>query len=198
MTDEHHGGEDEEPPTLILQVQYPEDYPDVAPHLEITAPPNAPKYEFLDIQEDRVNLLESLQPTIEENLGIAMIFTLVSALKDAAELLISERQKAKQALKDFEAQKAEEAENAKFYGTPVTRDTFLAWRQRFMKEMGEQERRRKEEQEAEDAKKRKGGVKEEVKLTGRQIWERGLAGKGEEDEEGEDALQVVEKLKIGT
>ena len=193
MTDAHN--EDAEPPIIILLVQYPPEYPDVAPNLEISAPPNAMKHQFLDIQEDRANLLESLQPTIDENIGIAMVFSLVSALKDAAELLVSERQKAAQAVKDFESQKAEEAENAKFHGTPVTRETFLAWRDTFMRDMEEAERRRKEEQEAEDAKRRR-GAKDEVKLTGRQIWERGLAGKVEEDEDGEDALAAVEKLKI--
>jgi RWD domain len=196
VTDGHHADEDEEPPTIVLQVQYPEEYPDVAPHLEISSPPNAPKYAFLDVQEDRANLLESLESTVEENLGIAMVFTLVSALKDSAELLVSERQKAKQALKDFESQKAEEAENAKFHGTPVTRETFLAWREKFVEAMEEEEKRKKEEQEAEDSKKRRGG-KDEVKLTGRQIWETGLAGKVEEDDEGEDALVGVDKLKIG-
>ena len=39
---------------------------------------------------------------------MAMVFSLVSTLKDAAELLIRERQQAVQALKDVEAQKAEE------------------------------------------------------------------------------------------
>ncbi|KAM5442122.1 Protein gir2 [Microsporum ferrugineum] len=112
--------EDIEPPTLILQVTYPEDYPDVAPRLELSAPPNAPKYPHLDIQEDRDRLLESLQSTIEENLGIAMVFSLVDSLKEGAELLISERQAAIQALKDIEAAKAEEEENRKFQGTRVT------------------------------------------------------------------------------
>lgn len=126
---------------------------------------------------------------------MAMVFTLVSTLKDSAELLISERQQAAQALRDFEVAKAEEEENKKFHGTAVTRETFLAWREKFLKEMAEEEQRKQEEKEAEEKKKR--GPKEEKKLTGRELWESGLAGKGdeEEEEEGEDALDI-EKLKI--
>ena len=38
---------------------------------------------------------------------------------------------------------------------------------------------------------------EEKKLTGRQLWEKGLIGKVEEDDLGdEDALEAVGKLKV--
>lgn len=53
---------------------------------------------------------------------MAMVFTLVTVLKDSAELLISERQNAKQALADIEAAKIEEEENRKFQGEAVTRE----------------------------------------------------------------------------
>jgi len=176
-------------------VTYPEDYPDVAPHLDITAAPNAPKHPDLDIQEDRERLLESLQPSIEENMGMAMVFTLVTTLKDSAELLISERQQAAQAIKDIEVQKAEEEENKKFHGTPVNRETFLKWRDEFRWDMEEEERRRQEEKELEDKKKRI--AKEERKMTGKELFEKGLVGKGdEEDEDGEDAVEALERMKV--
>jgi hypothetical protein len=153
-------GDETEPPTLILQVSYPEDYPDVAPGLEIMTPPNAPKHPHLDIQEDRALLHEALDPSIEENMGMAMVFTLVSTLKDSAELLIAERQAAVQALKEVEAAKAEEEENRKFQGTAVTRESFLEWRERFQAELAEEERRKREEKEAEE-KKKKASAREE-------------------------------------
>lgn len=124
---------------------------------------------------------------------MAMVFTLVSTLKDGAELLITERANAKQALKEIEAQKAEEEENRKFQGEAVTRESFLAWREKFRKEMAEEEQRRQEEKEAEDKKKK---VKEEKRLTGKELWLQGLAGKGDDDEEGNDGLESMEKLKI--
>lgn len=186
--------DDSEPPTLVLQVQYPPDYPDKAPHLDLHAPPNAPKHKYLNIQDDKSNLLDSLTDTIEENMGMAMVFTLVSTLKDGAELLVSERQHAAQAMRDFEAAKAEEEENKKFHGTAVTRKSFLEWRDRFKREMAEEEQRKMEEKETEDKKKR---VKEEKRMTGREIWEKGLAGKVEEDDEDTDGLlEGTAKVKI--
>ncbi|KAK4508350.1 hypothetical protein PRZ48_002088 [Zasmidium cellare] len=189
-------GEETEDPVIILNVRYPEAYPDEAPFLDITQPPHASKHEHLDVQEDKARLLEALQPTIEESMGMAMVFTLVSTLKDAAELLISERKQAIEAVKEAEALKAEQEENRKFEGTKVTRETFLAWREKFRKEMEEEAARRQAEQEAEDKKKR-GGKAEEKKLTGKQLWEQGLAGKtADEEEEGEDAVESLRQLKV--
>ncbi|OJJ49383.1 hypothetical protein ASPZODRAFT_61429 [Penicilliopsis zonata CBS 506.65] len=190
--------EEAEPPVLILEVSYPADYPDVAPNLELSAPPNAPKHPRLDIQEDRDRLIEALQPTIEENLGMAMVFSLVSSLKESAELLMSERANAVQAEKEMAAAKAEEEENRKFQGTPVTRETFLEWSEKFKQEMEEEEQRQREVKEAEEKKFKKPSAKEEKKLTGKQLWERGLAGKGDEDEEDDDEAlpAAVDKVKI--
>ncbi|KAF2762028.1 RWD-domain-containing protein [Pseudovirgaria hyperparasitica] len=190
------GDDAEELPTILLHVRYPPDYPDEAPELDISAPSNAPKHPLLDIQEDKPRLLESLQTTIEENIGMAMVFTLVSTLKDSAELLVTERQKAEEAEKEFEAAKAEEEENRKFVGTAVTKKSFLEWRERFRQEMVEEEKRKQEEKEIEDKKRRV--AKEEKKLTGRELWERGLAGKTDEEdeEEGADGLEGLKRLKV--
>ncbi|KAL9120927.1 MAG: hypothetical protein Q9187_002517 [Circinaria calcarea] len=187
--------EESTPPAILLTVTYPETYPEVPPTLDLSTPPNTPKYAYLDIQEDKPRLLSALEPIIEENLGMAMVFTLVSTLKDSAELLISERQAAAQAIKDVEAAKLEEEENRKFHGTSVTRESFLEWRERFRREMEEAQEKKREEKELEDKKKR---VKVEEKLTGRQLWERGLVGKVEDDDEddGHDALRDIDKLKV--
>jgi hypothetical protein len=126
---------------------------------------------------------------------MAMIFTLVTVIKDSAELIITERQNAKQALADIEAAKLEEEENKKFQGDAVNRDTFIAWREKFMKEQEDEERRQVEEKEAEDKKSRV--KKEEKKMTGRELWEKGLVGKADEDEEEEDSVDI-EKLKIAS
>lgn len=177
-------------------MQYPEEYPDVAPRLDLSSPPNAPKHPYLDIQEDKQRLLEALEPAIEESIGMAMIFTLYSTLKDSAELLISERQAAVRAQKEFEAAQAEEEENRKFHGTAVTRESFLAWRERFRAEMEEEAERKKKEEEAEMVKRRE--KKEEIRLTGKELWERGLVGKVEEEEDGEEAVvEGVGGLKVG-
>ncbi|KAJ4367317.1 Protein gir2 [Neocucurbitaria cava] len=185
---------EDDQPTIVLNVQYPLDYPDEAPRLDVTQPPNAPKHPYLDIQEDKSRLLDSLTETIEENLGMAMVFTLVTVLKDSAELLITERQNAKQALADMAAAKAEEEENKKFQGEAVTRESFLAWRDKFRKEMEEEAKRKEEEKELEDKKKRI--VKEEKKMTGRELWEKGLVGKYVDDDEDDGEEVDIAKLRI--
>lgn len=182
------------PATIVLNVSFTPDYPDEPPRLDITNPPNAPKHPHLDIQTDKDTLLSLLNETISENLGMPMIFTLVSTLKDGAELLITERLAAQQAILDMEQQRLDEEENRKFQGTAVTRESFLAWREKFRAEAEAEERRRVEEKEADDKKRR---IKEEKKLTGKELWQQGLAGKVEDDdEEGDDALEGMERLKV--
>ncbi|GAB7365525.1 hypothetical protein MBLNU230_g6598t1 [Neophaeotheca triangularis] len=191
-------GEEPETPIIILNVQYPEAYPDEAPRLDITQPPNAPKHPHLNIQDDKARLLDALQPSIEENLGIAMIFTLVSTLKDAAELLISERQQAIQAIQDHEAAKAEEEENRKFEGEKVTVETFLKWREGFRREI--EEAKEKARLEAEEAERKKKGPKadKERQLSGKQLWEMGIAGKNADEEDEGDTmdLEKMRELKV--
>ncbi|RMZ79695.1 hypothetical protein DV738_g3214, partial [Chaetothyriales sp. CBS 135597] len=75
-------GDPTDPPVILLNVTYPESYPEVAPHLDISSPSNAPKHPFLDVASDKAALLDGLQPSIEESLGMAMIFTLVTTLKE--------------------------------------------------------------------------------------------------------------------
>lgn len=188
--------DDADPPTLLLNVKLPETYPDVAPMLDITQPPNAPKHPYLDIQEDKSRLLDVLSPTIEENLGMAMIFALYSSLKDGAEVLISERQQAREAAHENEKRKVEEEENRKFEGEKVTRASFLAWRNSFKAEMAAAKAQAQAEAEAEEKKKR--GKVEEKRLTGKQLWLQGLASRSAEDEEdGEDALlDGIQKIEV--
>ncbi|KAL8995146.1 MAG: hypothetical protein Q9188_006882 [Gyalolechia gomerana] len=188
-----HDGNDEdvEPPTFLLTITYPPSYPDEPPFLDLSLPPNAPKPPHIDISADRPHLLSSLTTTISENIGIAMIYTLVTTLQENIETLIRERIAVVQKAKDKEAEEAEAKENAKFHGEKVTRESFLRWREKFRDEMDMREEEERLRREAEM--KGKGGKKEE-KLTGRELWERGMVGKvEEEDAELEDA---VEGLKV--
>lgn len=165
------------------------------PHLEIQAIPNAPSHEYFSVAEDREKLLAGLDETIQENVGMAMIFTIVSTLKEAAEQLIQDRKDVVAKAQEEQKLAAEREENKKFEGTRVTPQTFLKWREDFLKEMAEKRAREEEERLAEL---KKAKVKEPVKLTGRQLWERGLAGNGEYEEEEDDGAPVdgVQKLKV--
>ncbi|KAI1137020.1 RWD-domain-containing protein [Hypoxylon sp. FL0543] len=196
LPDEDHQGDDEAPesPTLILYVRYPENYPDEAPILDLSAPQNAAPHPHFSVAADKERLLKGLEDTIQENLGMAMIFTLVTTLKEEAEQLVADR-KAEDAKAHEEALlAAEREENKKFHGTPVTPETFMKWREGFLKEMEEKQRREEEEKLAEL---KKAKVKEPVRLTGRQLWERGLVGKGEDEDDDSVPTEQAQELKIG-
>ncbi|RDA94161.1 hypothetical protein CP533_6617 [Ophiocordyceps camponoti-saundersi (nom. inval.)] len=173
------------PPRLLLHVRYPEDYPDVAPDLDLLAHPDDDGHHpYLSVANDRQQLLADLETTIQENLGIAMVFTLVSSLREAAEALIQQRIDQEANIRHEALLAAEREENNKFHGTPVTPDTFRDWRRAFRAEMEDKERRDEEDRLAEL---KRAKIKEPVKLlTGRQLWERGLAGKGDDDDVDDD------------
>ncbi|KAG6041859.1 hypothetical protein E4U41_001019 [Claviceps citrina] len=189
--------EEEDPaPHFLLQVRYPDDYPDVAPHLDLLGAPNAPPHEHFNISHDRDALLSGVQEMMQENLGMAMIFAVVSTIKEAAEQMIQDRKDAVARAHEEMALAAEREENKKFHGTQVTPEAFLRWREGFLREMEERERKEEEERLAELKKAR---TKEPVRLTGRQLWQRGLARNADEeaDEEADGVpTEGVEKLAV--
>ncbi|CAK7263880.1 hypothetical protein SEPCBS57363_000784 [Sporothrix epigloea] len=200
-----------EAPVMILHVKYPDEYPDKEPHLELSPPPQQhEQHPLFSVADDKDELLAGLAETMEENMGMAMIFTIVSALKDAAEQLIITRHETVVKAQEEAALAAEREENKKFHGTAVTPESFIVWQTAFLEEMAEQ-RKRDEEQQAELAKKSRGGAggasgmgsKDGSKLTGRQLWEQGLVGKADDDDDaeeyaGDSAVPTgdVQKLKI--
>ena len=190
-------GDESDPPTILLQVRYPENYPEEPPVLDLLPIPNAPIHPLFSVASDRESLLDGLKDTIEENMGMAMIFTLVSTLKENAEQLIGERQAAKRHEHEQKLLAAEREENKKFHGTPVTPETFKSWRDEFRQEIEALKAKQEEEDEAAD-KKRNRGKDTVVQLTGKQLWERGLAGKVEEDDfDGDDVpVEGIEDLKV--
>ena len=176
---------------ILLTITYPETYPDTAPMLALSSPPNTRPHPLFDLRTSSDALLSSLDPIITESLGIAMVFTLISALKENAEAIMVEEALARQADRDREASKAEEEENRKFHGERVTRESFLRWRERFMKEK-EEEQRKAEEVEMEKGRKI---VKGEDKLTGKELWERGLAGRGEDEDMAADSIEALKLVE---
>jgi RWD domain len=189
---------------LLLAVTYTPSYPDEPPKLSVTQSPDANTHPLLNVafssSPDSETLTKSLNETAEESVGTAMVFELVAALKEAAENIISARRGEQAAVQAAKVAKAEEEENRKFAGTSVTPETFMAWHVRFKKDMEDEERRKIEDAEADKKGRRTAaGVKEEAKLTGKQLWQQGLVGKNpdeEEEEDGLDGLAGVERLKI--
>ena len=157
---------------MLLHVRYPDAYPDEAPMLDIQTLHNATSsHPDFSVSDDKEQLLASLEETVQENLGIAMVFTLVTTLKDAAEQLVADRKAAKEKVREEAALAAEREENKKFHGTPVNPETFLKWRADFMQEM-EDIRNKAEEDRLADLKKAR--VKDPSRCPdascGRRVW----------------------------
>lgn len=100
-------------------------------------------------------------PQAEENLGMVMIFTLVTTVQEKLNEIVDvmkNRRVEEQRRKEAEA---EEAEKVLFQGTVVTIQNFLTWKAKFELEMSELRRKDQKEEE-------QGG---KIKLTGKQLFE---------------------------
>jgi len=152
---------------LILNVKYTSEYPDTLP--ELTA-------ELLEGQieeEELVDLLNGLNILGEENVGMAMTFTLVSHLREQLAELARSRAENERRLAAEKERLELEAEEAKTRGTPVTRESFLAWKFKFDKEMAAKRVKEQEEKlKSLTPKEREEYKRFQGRPTGKQIFER--------------------------
>ncbi|KZV71654.1 RWD-domain-containing protein [Peniophora sp. CONT] len=156
-----------EPIRLSLNVDYPEEYPDVLPDLTLEH-----EEDVLDEAETE-KLLSGMKTVGEENLGMAMTFTMVTYLREELTALVGERA---ERIKREEAEKerlALEAEEARTRGTPVTRESFLEWKTRFDKETAIRKTREDEDRlKALSPKEREECKRIAHRPTGRQLFEK--------------------------
>lgn len=112
-----------------MQFTFTPNYPDEIPEIEIIE--NSDNLDQSDIDE----LFNLLEIEANSNVGMVMVFTLVSS---ASEWLIERRViKEKEKLEHLERKQREleESELIKFEGTRVTVETFLTWKHKFDEEM---------------------------------------------------------------
>lgn len=194
------------PIVLSLHVEYTSDYPDAPPNMSIhvvrdTKGILGPATEE-DEEEDGeyasnadrpavTELQAGLDEVAQESLGMAMVFTLASHLRESVTTLIQRRVQEIEAAASAKREAEIEAEAEKFRGTAVTPERFAEWRVKFLQEMAEKEKKE------EDAKLSKLSVREreeykksKVKPSGRQLFEKG--GTFEEDDAAEDGAQEVD------
>uniref|UniRef100_A0A3Q2QGR4 RWD domain-containing protein 1 n=1 Tax=Fundulus heteroclitus TaxID=8078 RepID=A0A3Q2QGR4_FUNHE len=138
-----------------LKFTYVAKYPDEPPLWEIYSQENLEG-------DDLEDILTLLKQQAEENLGMVMIFTLVTAVQDKLNEIVDAMKNRQEEETLRKAKEAEEAEKVAFQGTVVTIENFLAWKVKFELEMAEF--RRKKQKEEEQAGK--------PKLTGKQLFER--------------------------
>ncbi|KAJ9190303.1 hypothetical protein P3X46_001519 [Hevea brasiliensis] len=163
------------PVQLALIFSHTEKYPDESPLLNVKS--------IRGIQTVDLRILkEKLEQEASENLGMAMIYTLVTSAKE----WLSEKYGQDASNENIEDEQAAKEDIIVPHGEAVTVDTFLAWRERFEAELA-LERAKLMPESALTAPKEK-------KLTGRQWFESGGAkgaapikeGSDEEDEEDID------------
>ncbi|KAK6454232.1 RWD domain-containing protein [Scheffersomyces xylosifermentans] len=208
--------------TLLLDVRYPAEYPEVIPQLDVEIAEDLPDEEddedydddddyesnyadYDDSSDDEdtkaakkaLNMSETVEfsksdlkklhdKLIEEatvQIGIPMVFALATQLKDDAEQLWKESLDRMQAEYDRQLLEREAQEQKKFNGTPVTVESFSAWRSKFREEM-----------KFEEQLKQKFDAMHQGKLTGREIFEKGLAK--EADDEESALTEAVKKVAI--
>ncbi|KAL0946924.1 hypothetical protein HGRIS_013085 [Hohenbuehelia grisea] len=156
-----------DPLALQLKVHYPDGYPDVLPELAL----EVLEGEFEDSEIDA--LITDLLTVGEENIGMAMTFTLVSHLREQLSVLIRARAEKKERDEREKERLAIEAEEARTRGTPVTVESFKAWKTKFDKEMALKKTRDEEDKlKALTAKEREEWKRMNTRLSGRQLFER--------------------------
>ncbi|KAM6935955.1 RWD domain-containing protein 1 [Lycodopsis pacificus] len=137
-----------------LKFTYVEKYPDEPPLWEIHSQENLEDNDVEDI-------LTLLQQQAEENMGMVMIFTLVTAVQEKLNEIVDMMKNRREEEKQRREAELEEAEKVLFQGTVVTIENFLTWKAKFELEMFEQRSKIQKEEE-------QGG---KLKLTGKQLFE---------------------------
>ncbi|XP_036412570.1 RWD domain-containing protein 1 [Colossoma macropomum] len=147
-------GENDETVQVTLKFTYVEKYPDEPPLWEIHSQENLE-------DSDTEDILTLLKQQAEENLGMVMIFTLVTAVQEKLNEIIDQIKSRREEEKQRKEREAEEAEKRAFQGTVVTIENFLSWKARFEQEMAELKRKKIKEDDSGKS-----------KLTGKQLFER--------------------------
>ncbi|XP_061738285.1 RWD domain-containing protein 1 isoform X2 [Nerophis ophidion] len=137
-----------------LKFTYVEKYPDEPPLWEVHSQENLENNDVEDI-------LTLLQQQAEENLGMVMIFTLVTAVQEKLNEIVDMMKNRREEEKLRIEREEEEAEKVAFQGTVVTIENFLAWKATFDLDMAELRKKRQKEEEQTG----------KAKLTGKQLFE---------------------------
>ncbi|KAJ2717020.1 Protein gir2 [Coemansia spiralis] len=164
--------EDVRPCTLDLAIEYTPEYPDELPEFSISVveDEDAPAPSDTDAVLDAADidkLSATVRATGEESRGIAMVFSMAATLKEACgQLLVAKTNNLKRQ-REARLQKDIAAEQAKFVGTQVTPETFLAWKVAFDAEAAGLTAA----DAADPRAPRRAGARPDERLTGRQLFE---------------------------
>lgn len=112
-----------------LIITYTPKYPEEAPLIELE--------NIVNFEDDyETSLLEYLNEQIQENLGMVMVFTLVSSAQEWLNIKHEDLMKIREERAAKKLREEEEAELKRFEGTRVTVEAFMKWKKQFEDEMG--------------------------------------------------------------
>lgn len=203
---------------LEVTFQFPDNYPDIAPVIHITPMEESLNEEDSDDEEeeeedeydehgnivlskldnladqisfkDYINILTNkIKQQIDDDMliGMQMCFALLATIKEDSENWFLEQLKELDKQHTLEIERREAQEQKKFNGTSVTKESYLEWRSKFRKEMGLDERDKLRRLEAHNG-----------KLTGKQMFEQGVAGTTDDTDDGtiESMTKEMENVEI--
>ncbi|WFD45032.1 Protein gir2 [Malassezia psittaci] len=201
-----------EDPILSLEIKYSDEYPDTVPEMyvrveqddeQVLGPSPEGSSEDMgsetgtslrnDPRQGVQVLRKELAQIAEESLGMPMVFTLASHLREALTAYI--RDQAKRAEEHASQQREAEiaAEEEKFRGTAVTVERFMEWRKKYLAE--QQVRREKAEAEkmaAMSNKEREEYKRYKSKPTGRELFTRQGAVDDDEEKDLDESVKEVD------
>lgn len=138
--------------TATIEFAFTPKYPDEVPTIEIT------EYEDDFIDDYKKQLEDLLKEESTKNIGMVMIFTLVSVASEWMTTRVEDRKEEIRTEAERKQKELEEAEHKKFEGTRVTLESFLEWKRKYAEETGRAAKAKQLEQ--------------NKKLTGRQLFEK--------------------------
>ncbi|ODV90980.1 hypothetical protein CANCADRAFT_2702 [Tortispora caseinolytica NRRL Y-17796] len=134
--------------TVTLSVTFVSGYPETEiPMLDV-------KCSSLS-QSELDHVKSDLEIEAQANIGMPSVFSLATTLKDKVEEALREQLIAIERQREKELEEQEKVEQAKFFGTPVTKESYTEWRIRFESEFPRNTN--------------------STKLTGKAIFQQGLA-----------------------
>lgn len=160
---------------MTLRFLLPETYPASTPPT-ISLPSSSPPAILT-----RESVIGQLTTTAEEthSSGNPQIFDLIDTARDLGLSLLKSARLSVRADKAAATAKreaiAQQVHDAKFGGTKVTKEKFMDWWNTFSAELAAAKKAKHADDERDDG---------TAKLTGRQLWERGLAGQADVDAAG--------------
>ncbi|KDN42081.1 RWD-domain-containing protein [Tilletiaria anomala UBC 951] len=165
---------------LYLNVKYTPGYPDEVPNLKLESAGDT-----ID-EQAREEMLKDLKAVAEESLGMAMVFTLASHMRESLTDWIHRQKEAKERDETARREAELEAEQEKFRGTAVTTERFMEWRRKFEAERRTEQAKQEEEKlKGMTAKEREEHKRWKTKPSGKELFAKGTivesaAGKGDE------------------